>query len=460
MKTISLPKSFLNRMKNVLGSEYDEFLQCFTDNVPVSLRINPLKPISQFDKFDNVNWCKFGKYLPERPDFVFDPLIHAGCYYVQEASSMLFANAIDFSKDLKILDLCASPGGKSSLLLSKMSPNSLLISNELVKKRASILYENLCKWGNLQSIVCSEPVNAFSDFQGYFDVVVVDAPCSGEGMFRKEPELIREWTENKAFVCSITQKNILDEAIWLLKPDGLLIYMTCTFSLEENEQIVEWISQKYHSVLRGNSVNFNPEWGIKKVKVGNNEVYRSYHHHVKGEGLFLATFKVRNQKLPSVSKKHFDIFKPLTAFEKQKISVFINTEYLNNAVKLNEKVIVLPNKHFFESAAILKKMNTLKCGVFAGSFNSKSAEFIPSHELAMSLVINKSNFQRIELNRMQALHYLKKMDIPDFQDNTYPNGWLLATFEGHILGWMKKSQNRLNNLYPKEWVIRKNIMEN
>ena len=155
-------------------------------------------------------WSANGKFLKERPEFVFDPLIHAGAYYVQESSSMMIANAIDFSSNLRILDLCASPGGKSTLLLSFMTSGSVLFSNELVGKRTTVLKENIVKWGYPNVIITSNRATGYKDFKGYFDVVLVDAPCSGEGMFRKNPIAIKEWNDSKPFSCSIEQKGILD----------------------------------------------------------------------------------------------------------------------------------------------------------------------------------------------------------------------------------------------------------
>jgi len=459
MDNIKLPKAFLNRMQKILEADFDPFVNSFNAKVPVSIRLNPLKPNHSFDNNTPIPWCEHGRYLDERPDFVFDPGLHSGTYYVQEASSMMFQHAIDFSKDLKVLDLCAAPGGKSTLLLSKLSPNSILFSNELVRKRSAILYENLVKWGNHNGVITTNSVEDFTDFTAYFDVVVVDAPCSGEGMFRKDHELIKEWKENKPFVCSVAQKNILDQAIKLVKNEGILIYMTCTFSLEENEQMVEWFCKKYYNNLELQQINVNPEWGIKKLHVNvkgkNHEVYRCYPHKLEGEGMFIASFSVRNIERGSFTKKYISELHPLTKHEKEKVGQFVKPDYLlENTFKVNDKIYVLPLQYFKEIIFALKKLNTLKAGVFAGSFNTKNKEFIPSHELAMSNLINKKELPVISLDLKQSIYYLKKMEINN--QLKLPVGWILAEYKGVVLGWLKNTGSRLNNFYPKEWVIRKN----
>ncbi|MEA3497016.1 MAG: hypothetical protein U9R42_13400, partial [Bacteroidota bacterium] len=237
MHTLKFPEAFIKRMKIQLGDEAEDFFKSLKEEPAVSLRVNPAKNTGEYENEENIPWCKFGKYLNKKPEFVFDPIIHAGGYFVQDASSMFFHKAINFSKDIRVLELSASKGDNSTLLLSLMTENSILFSNRLPGGKASILAENIIKWGNANVIVSSNYSSAFKNFAAYFDVILIDAPSSLEGFFRKKTRTIEKWATNKAFQFSVNQKNILDDAISLLKKDGILIYTTQTYSLEENEQI-------------------------------------------------------------------------------------------------------------------------------------------------------------------------------------------------------------------------------
>lgn len=462
MREESFPKSFIKRMKLKLGEEFEPFLESLDQDAVVSVRNNPLKPSDQFSGEDKIPWCKDGHFLSKRPEFVFDPLIHAGSYYVQEASSMLFANAIDFSKDLKILDLCAAPGGKSTLMLSKMSKNSILFSNELVGKRADILKENLVKWGNTNVISTSNRSDAYAPFNAFFDVVLVDAPCSGEGMFRKNSRALEEWAENKAFVCSIGQKDILDEAIKLLKNNGLLIYSTCTYSEEENDQIVQWFYQKYKSVVSPEKIQIPDSWGVVKdqIKLFNEnkqEVYRCYPHKIRGEGMFIAAFRIHHRmfsELPK-QKKNSKILKGLSHVEMLKVKEFIAPNKDIVFQKYLDKIYAIPANYVNEIGLATTKLNIVLMGTMIGSFNKKSGELIPSHDLAMSKLMHNT-FNSLDLTKQQALTYLKKTDLIADPTNL-PIGWILARFNGHVLGFLKNNKKRLNNFYPREWAIRKNL---
>ncbi|NLJ06263.1 MAG: rRNA methyltransferase [Sphingobacteriales bacterium] len=454
-----LPGSFLNRMKRQLGDEFQAFKDSYGQPPTISVRLNPLKRVTSFDGFAPVPWNQYGRYLTERPDFVFDPLIHAGAYYVQEASSMLFAKAIDFSKDLMILDLCASPGGKSTLMLSEMTENSLLFSNEIVRKRSGVLYENIVKWGYPNVVVTSNSPEEYKTFTAAFDVVVVDAPCSGEGMFRKEPETIREWRENKPFQCLVTQKDILDQAIGLVRDNGLLVYMTCTFSLEENEQVVSWFLKKYKDRAQLQSIDFEKAWGVTEVKTENGSVYRCYPHKLKGEGMFIAVFTIRNANKPFFSKKNQESLKKINQDENKLLQDFVKLKGNLEAFRLEDKIMVFPGRYLSQIALAHKHLNVLKSGITAASVPYKKQNLIPTHELAMSK-LHAENICKMELTQVQALAYLKKMEIKPQNFTELHSQWMLASYQGIALGWLKTFKNNLNNFYPKEWVIRKNLPEN
>src|SRR5436190_4820828 len=248
-----LPKKLLQSLQGIEGFDRDAFESIHARSEQItSIRINPSKDfefgISNFET-GPVPWCQYGYYLKERPSFTFDPLFHAGCYYVQEASSMFLEQAlkqtVDLSKPLRVLDLCAAPGGKSTHIQSLISPGSLLVSNEVIKSRCNILKDNIIKWGCENVVVTNNDPKDFAKLENYFDVIVVDAPCSGSGLFRKEPDAIEHWSENNVALCSQRQQRILADVWPSLKEDGILVYSTCSYSKEEDEDIVKWMNEKF-----------------------------------------------------------------------------------------------------------------------------------------------------------------------------------------------------------------------
>jgi len=237
---LDLPKAFQKRMQEQLGSDYEAFCSALSDDVPSSIRLNPSKlKTSPFEDITAIPYHPHGYSLKTRPSYVADPLFHAGTYYVQEASSMLLYQALDLSEDVRILDLCAAPGGKSTLVASLMTEGSLLVSNEVIPKRASVLAENMTRWGYGNCVVTSSQASTFGKLGESFDVLLVDAPCSGEGMFRKDPHAIEHWSEDAVENCAFRQKEILTDVLPSLRAGGYLIYSTCTFAPQENQQVIE-----------------------------------------------------------------------------------------------------------------------------------------------------------------------------------------------------------------------------
>lgn len=247
-----LPENLLQSLKEVEGFNEECFVKVHESGEQVtSIRINPNKfsiDNFQFSIENQIPWSQYGFYLKERPSFTFDPLFHAGCYYVQEASSMFLEQALkqltDLSKSIKVLDVCASPGGKSTHIQSLISSESLLVSNEIIKSRNRILIDNMIKWGSKNVVVTNNDPSAFQKLEGYFDVVVVDAPCSGSGLFRKNEEAIDEWSLHNVQMCSRRQQKILADVLAALKENGVLIYSTCSYSKEEDEDISDWLVEE------------------------------------------------------------------------------------------------------------------------------------------------------------------------------------------------------------------------
>ena len=289
MSVKGLPSDFSSRMQTVLGHSYQAFESALTETAPVSIRKNPMKKSDLFEDSTQIPWEPRGYYLNERPSFTLDPAFHAGAYYVQEASSMLIGYAlrqvIDFSENLKILDLCAAPGGKSTLLLSHMNQNSVLLSNEVIRTRVNILKENLHKWGNPNVLVSNHEAEDFKPLNGFFDLVLIDAPCSGEGLFRKDENARREWSVDNVKLCAARQRKIVANAVDLLREGGILLYSTCTYNAQENMGNVQWVAEQFD--CESLSINLPPNWGVVELNENNRYGYQCYPHLLKGEGLSL-----------------------------------------------------------------------------------------------------------------------------------------------------------------------------
>jgi 16S rRNA C967 or C1407 C5-methylase (RsmB/RsmF family) len=289
-----VPESLLAELRLQKGFDETKFIEAQLQSPVTSIRLHPKKQINSPENSLKIPWCENGFYLKERPSFTYDPLFHAGCYYVQEASSMFLEFAlkqtVDLNQSLKVLDLCAAPGGKSTLVASLINENSLLVSNEVIKNRATILKENITKWGGENVLVTNNDPKHFERLENYFDVLIIDAPCSGSGLFRKEPAYLNEWNDNLVNLCSQRQQRILADIWKCLKPNGVLIYSTCSFSESENEEIVDWMIDE----LQAENISFNvpTEWNIVSTQSKKHKAqgFRFYPHLLQGEGFFLLCY--------------------------------------------------------------------------------------------------------------------------------------------------------------------------
>ena len=310
---VILPEDFIRETRLVMGEErLNRFLGAFDEEAPVSIRINPRKVASTTVSGESVAWCEEGFYLEGRPQFTFDPLFHAGCYYVQEAASMFVTHVLrQFVKaPVAMLDLCAAPGGKSTAAISVLPAGSTLVSNEPIANRAQILLENITKWGYPECSVTNVYPRDFRKAKARFDVILCDVPCSGEGMFRKDPATISEWSLQNVEKCWRLQRDIVADAWECLNPGGLLIYSTCTFNIKENEENIQWILETYDAELM--EVPTQPEWHITGSLLEGfpMPVYRFIPGITRGEGLFMAV--VRKKGTSSHDKRKQLPLKPLT----------------------------------------------------------------------------------------------------------------------------------------------------
>lgn len=448
--TVQIPLQLLQSLNDVKGFNKETFGAIHLSGEQItSVRLNLAKPVSQFTNFpfplSKVPWCSTGYYLESRPSFTFDPLFHAGCYYVQEASSMFLEQALkqtaDLSKSLKILDLCAAPGGKSTHIQSLISTDSLLVSNEVIRSRTNILKDNIIKWGCENVVVTNNDPKDFSKLENYFDVIVVDAPCSGSGLFRKEPEAINEWSEANVQHCSQRQQRILADVWPALKQGGVLIYSTCSYSKQEDEDIAGWLQQEVKAQYC--PLQINTDWGI--IDCGNG--YRFWPDKVKGEGFFISCFK-------KTEGADFSQLKPKKKIEQlSRSEIDIVGKWVKTAgkmfVKNQQTVYAWPQTYFNDYSLLLNQLRVTYSGVLVGELMRD--KLVPDHALAMNGIAS-NEISRAELNYEQAISYLQRKDLVV---NETGKGWQLVTYHGYPLGWVNLLPNRINNYYPKELRILK-----
>ena len=463
---MNLPASLMTLLSKINSFDRDAFVRVHAGGEQVvSLRFNPLKCSidntsstnvhpqrfthhSPFTIHSTVPWSPSGYYLSERPLFTLDPLLHAGTYYVQEASSMFLEEAmkqtVDLSQPLLVLDLCAAPGGKSTLLQSIISKESLLVSNEVIQARVNILKENMIKWGAGNVVVTNNDPNAFSKLHGLFDVLVIDAPCSGSGLFRRDAEAIKEWSVDNVNLCSQRQQRILADAWNCLKENGVLIYSTCSYSAEEDEEILDWMNEKFK--VESVKLKVEADWNIDEVETKTGAFgYRFWPYKVKGEGFFIAAFKKKEEPDPLRIK-----IKITQLASKQEATIaanWINSSAGLTFIKQGQNIAAVPTQWNETIQYLMQELKVRYAGVELGTIAKN--DLLPEHALALSTIISES-VTKVELTKEQALDYLRKNEIVIDQST---KGWTLATYNNHPLGWMKLLGNRINNYYPKEWRI-------
>lgn len=443
----ALPQDFLKSLDKLLSADEQNLLKEVLEQVsPVSLRIHPEKGSVLFGEEESVAWCKSGRYLNERPLFALDPNFHAGAYYVQEAGSMLLEQVWDqlsLPDQPLVLDLCASPGGKSTHLLSLLNHRGLLISNEVIKSRSASLLENVTKWGYANVLVSQNDPRDFSRLNGLFDVLVVDAPCSGEGMFRKDPMARSHWGTDQVEHCHLRQKRILQDAWPCLKEGGYLIYSTCTFNnMEDERSLMHLIDQA------GAEAVGLPElaWGVDHRSMEGIDSYRTWPHRSKAEGFFIAAVRKTSaeKEVKTRTSSRITVDKKL-----HRVCLRSNAEHLVILRDEYNKPYLFPEAFVSQAALISEEIKLLRKGTPMGE--EKGRDFQWSHDFAMSLHLAADAFGSLDLEKDQALNYLRKNALPTVEG---AQKWVLASYGALPLGWLKNAGNRLNNYYPKEWRLR------
>lgn len=443
---MQLPVDFIARIQHQFPSDASQFLKALDTEAPVSVRVNPAKDAAVFTEFSSVPWCEHGLYLPQRPIFTLDPLFHAGCYYPQEASSMFLWHVLNALPDLPadpvMLDLCAAPGGKSTLMASFLNGRGVLVANETVRLRANILMENMMKWGYGNILVSQSDPSAFSSVEALFDVVVVDAPCSGEGLFRKDLDARSEWSPENAAMCATRQQNILQHIWDALKPGGYLVYSTCTFNPAENQDNMNWLLKQYDA--RPVSIAVDDSWGVSPVPVGDGQGWAVYPHQTRGEGFFIAVLQKEGNMHGAVKNKRSE--KMVKAKVPQGILKGQDQYFMST---INQTIYALTHVPLMVYSRLASQVRFIHQGIGLGQLVRN--DLVPHESLALSLDVVDDYSPIHELSVDEALHFLRGGTQLSVSDVT---GWCRVAYHGVPLGWVKAVGNRVNNYYPKEWRIR------
>ena len=456
---MALSQDFINILDGMMSrSERDALLAALEREPEVSIRFNDkvadaermVLSSLECNAAGRVPWMESAVYLDHRPQFTMDPLLHQGCYYVQEASSMFLSQAIRkcVSGSVHVLDLCAAPGGKSTLLSQLLPDGSLLVANEIQRSRAQILAENMVKWGRPGVMVTCNTPKQIGESSLMFDVIAVDAPCSGEGMFRKDEGAVRDWCMRNVEMCAARQREIIEDIWPALKPGGYLIYSTCTFNRFEDEDNVSWIMEKFGA----EAVDLEPDaaWNIcGSLTDDNMPVYHFMQHRTRGEGFFICLlrkpcgawvslknrpFKADGSRIPAECRSWL---KPAGGYE-----LFIK----------NESIYALPAVLADDMWQAGQELYALVPGIEVAVL--KGRDWVPAHALAMNTALDCSAFNCVEVTRQQALAYLH-CDAIKLEDA--PRGIVLLKYKDIPLGFAKNIGNRANNMYPQEWRIRNSI---
>lgn len=396
-----------------------------------------------------VPWCEHAYYLSQRPMFTFDPLMHMGCYYVQDASSMFIAHVIKEitqgeERPLLYLDACAAPGGKTTAAIDALPEGSLVVANEWDYRRAEILRENLTKWGYINSIVSRGDTSRFKKLKSTFDIIAADVPCSGEGMMRKDPEAVAQWSTALVRECAARQREIVDNLWGALKDGGYFIYSTCTFNRAENEDIVRHLIENLGA--RAVDIPTDPSWGILPAIGLDTPCYRFMPHRVEGEGLFMAVLR-KGEPSPTRHDTRHKEQRPTKNGVKLPAWVpdTLTVKTIGDTVWGLDRGWSQPAGH------ISSALDVIAAGIELGTV--KGRDFIPSQGAAMWSGLDTTLIDTVEVDETTALDYLRRDTITMPHDA--PRGHILLTFRHHPLGWVKNIGTRANNLYPTPWRILK-----
>ena len=443
---MELPPLFIEQMRSLLGRECDDLIRAVEGAPPsVAVRLNPLRPYRGKAALPQVPWCEPGHYCPgERPAFTFDPMLHGGAYYVQDASSMFIHHVIKSLIDapVRYLDLCAAPGGKTTAALGALPQGSMVVANEIVGSRARALADNVTRWGNAHTVVTSDAPAQLGRLVHAFDVVAADVPCSGEGMMRKDAQAVEQWTPELVDQCAARQRAIVDDVWPALRPGGLFIYSTCTYNRAENEEMVDYLVRQHGA--QPVTVPTVETWGIAPGIDTPHSVYRFMPHRVDGEGLFMAVLRKPDDE-PSPPAKKSKKNRPTQGGKHEGDA--LAREWLDDTpwatTMLGDAIAAYPAAHADFVKQLCDTLHVLQAGITLAT--AMGRKLVPHHALALSTARREGAFATVELDYLRAIDYLRGNALA----LDAPRGHVVVTHQGLALGFANNLGNRANNLYPK-----------
>ena len=461
---MQLNDKFKKYLEEAIGLENARVaFSAFEHPASVSVRINPFKADGSYGG-EPVEWNRYGRMIGERPVFTLDPLFHAGAYYVQDSSSMFTGHVFrelssqyprPDGRPLRVLDLCAAPGGKTTDVAASLremcGDNFLLVANEVMKSRVGILSDNVVLWGDPNVVVTSLDPAAFAAFPGFFDVIIADVPCSGEGMFRKDEQAQLQWSEDNVALCEARQRRIVADVWPALAQGGVFIYSTCTFNRRENDGNVEWMCAELgaEALLQG---DFLPTMqGVLKTGFG----YSLVPGHVRGEGQYCSA--VRNVSAADVYVERSGRRAKSDAISKDQKPVIPDnvSDMFSTAVRFRMKgglIIAVPEVIWSDVTTLESRVPVVSAGCAAGTVKGK--DFVPDADLALSLILKDEIYPSVELGLEEALSFLHR-DALVLQE--MPKGYIIVRYKGVALGFVKNLGNRCNNLHPQSRRIRMDV---
>ncbi len=455
---IELPLQFVERMNAQLGErECADLCAALNGDTPTSIRFNPFKITAPPQGLEPIGWSRYGFYLPERPSFTLDSAFHAGTYYVQEASSQFVGHILSYIdiEGAKVIDMCAAPGGKSTLYSTLVGLDGLVVANEINRQRASVLADNVRKWGLGNIAVTNNDTSHLAQFEAWADVVAVDAPCSGEGMFRKMEEAREEWSEGNVKMCAERQSEILRNAWRALKPGGTLIYSTCTFNDLENEGVLrEFIEFAQDELSAFEQVECSVDWGVEVSRVGAFQTFRFSPHRVKGEGFFVAVARKSfdaggRSRMPKPRKT---IFSPLDRKSLVEVSRWVEQSELMHFTMVADTIYGYYTSQADSVKRLAECLTVLYSGVAMGQIFKGKLK--PDAALALFHALNREAVGCVRLDNDSILLYLRKAELSvELFDEEGIN--LVCSADGDAVGWVKRVGRRVNNLYPNSLRILK-----
>ena len=464
---MKIKESFRKYLEEAIGSKNALVaFSAFEADASVSVRLNPFKKTTDailWDDARKVPWNVHGRILEERPVFTLDPCFHAGTYYVQDSSSMFVGEVfrkvlagMDIPKDrsLRVLDLCAAPGGKTTDIAASLrevlDDRFILVANEVMKQRAGVLAENVALWGDPNVVVTSDDPKAFASLPGYFDIIVADVPCSGEGMFRKDEEAQNQWSEDNVALCWARQRRIIADMWPSLADGGVLIYSTCTFNKFENDDNVDWIASELGAeVITPFAEDDYADLGVIRTDKG----YSLVPGHVEGEGQYCGALRKTSDM--NVSCREPQSRRQKNSSKAGSVAADGLESWFTAEVifrQRGETIIAVPQIIASELQLVEGVLHVIAAGCAAGCL--KGRNFVPDADMALSMILNRDACPSVDVDRDTALAFLHK-DAVAFPKA--PLGYLMLVYEGLPLGFVKNLGNRCNSLHPQSRRIRMNI---